>query len=247
MSFPFKSKPASAQTAAGRPVEAGGQAAGNPYLSARRAWNEHLGALVSSRQNWQIVAFLSLLIALAAIGGVIHIGSQSKFVPYVVEVDKLGQTVAVGPLPASSRVDPRVVRAAAMDWLSCARTVTPDVALQRKCVFRVYAMLAAGDPATAKMNEWLNESEDATPFSRAQKEMVSVDIRIAIPMTSDTWQIEWLETVRDRQGNQTGEPLVWRALVTTYQQEPSSSTPEEQFNNNPLGVYVRDFSWSRVQ
>lgn len=26
----------------------------NPYLNARRSWNEHVGAVVASRQSWQI-------------------------------------------------------------------------------------------------------------------------------------------------------------------------------------------------
>ncbi|WP_242468393.1 VirB8/TrbF family protein [Burkholderia plantarii] len=47
-----------------------------------------MGGVVSQRQTWQVIGILSLLIALAGVGGVIHIGSQSKFIPYVVEVDK---------------------------------------------------------------------------------------------------------------------------------------------------------------
>jgi hypothetical protein len=77
----------------------------NPYLAARRTWNDHVGGVVSSRQTWQVIGILSLLIALAGVGGVIHIGSQSKFIPYVVEVDKLGQTVAAGPVQAASKAD----------------------------------------------------------------------------------------------------------------------------------------------
>ena len=53
----------------------------NPYLTARRSWNEHVGAVVSSRQTWQVVGILSLLIALASVGGIVHLGSQSKVVP----------------------------------------------------------------------------------------------------------------------------------------------------------------------
>src|SRR5690606_15187070 len=64
----------------------------NPYLNARRAWNDHVGSVVSAHQSWQVIGILSLLIALTAIGGIIHVGSQSKFIPYVVEVDKQGQT-----------------------------------------------------------------------------------------------------------------------------------------------------------
>src|SRR3954471_7358817 len=83
----------------------------NPYLSARRTWNEHVGGLVSSRQTWQVVGILSLMIALAGVGGMIHIGSQSKFIPYIIEVDKLGQAMAVAPAQRAAAVDQRVVHA----------------------------------------------------------------------------------------------------------------------------------------
>ena len=32
----------------------------NPYLAARRTWNEHVGAVVAARQTWQVVGVLSL-------------------------------------------------------------------------------------------------------------------------------------------------------------------------------------------
>jgi type IV secretory pathway TrbF-like protein len=66
------------------PAAAASAAPENPYLTARRTWNDHVGGVVSSRQTWQVVGILSLLIALAGVGGIIHIGSQSKFVPYVI-------------------------------------------------------------------------------------------------------------------------------------------------------------------
>ena len=219
----------------------------NPYLTARRTWNEHVGSVVSQRQTWQVIGILAMLISLGAVGGLIHIGSQSKFVPYVVEVDKLGQTVAAGPIEATGKADPRVVHAAVSDWIASARMVTPDVALQRKAVFKVYAMLSPNDPATAKMNEWLNGTDDASPFKRAAKEMVSTEIKTVMPQTPDTWQVEWIETTRDRQGTLKGKPVTWRALVTTYTAEITPQTTDEQLRNNPMSVYVRDYSWSRVQ
>lgn len=223
-----------------------GQATENPYLTARRSWNEHVGSVVSQKQTWQVIGILAMLISLAAVGGVIHIGSQSKFIPYIVQVDKLGQTVASGPLGATSRADPRVMHAALAEWLSCARMVTPDVALQRKCVFKVYAMLGSKDPATAKMNEWLNGSAEANPFKRAATEMVSVELKTVIPQTPDTWQIEWTEHTRDRNGVLKAQPVIWRALITTYIAETSPQVADEQLRNNPLSIYIRDFSWARV-
>jgi type IV secretion system protein TrbF len=219
----------------------------NPYLTARRSWNDHVGAVVSQRQTWQVIGILSLLIALAGVGGIIHIGSQSKFIPYVIEVDKLGQPMAAGPVQSTSRADPRVIHAMVAEFVGDARLVTPDVALQRRAVFRVYSKLSPNDPATQKMNEWLNGSPDSTPFRRAEKEMVSIEINTVIPQTPDTWQVEWIETTRDRQGTPKGKPVHWRALVTVYIAEVTPQTTDEQLRNNPLSVYVRDFSWTRIQ
>ena len=217
----------------------------NPYLAARRTWNDHTRGVVASRQMWQIFGILALMVSLGGIGGMIHIGSQSKFIPYVIEVDKLGQPLAIARADKATKADPRIVRAAIAEFISDARTVTPDTALQRKSVFDVYAMLASNDPATQKMNEWLNGNEDANPFKRAQTAMVSVEVGTVLPQTPETWQVDWVETTRDRQGVIKGIPAHMRALVTVYSVEPKPSTSEEQLHKNPLGIYVRDFSWSR--
>lgn len=217
----------------------------NPYLSARRTWNDHVGGVIASRRNWQLLAILSLLIALASVGGIIHIGSQSKFVPYVIEVDKLGQPAAVAPAQQAPALNERVVHAAVASFVSDARLVTPDISLQRKAVFRIYSMLSAKDPATAKINEWLNGTDDSSPFKRAAMETVSTEIASVLPQTADTWQVDWIETVRDRQGVMKDKPFRMRALLTVYKAPTTPSTTEEQLRNNPLSIYVRDYSWSK--
>jgi type IV secretory pathway TrbF-like protein len=217
----------------------------NPYLNARREWNGHVSAVLSAARTWQVIGILSLMIALVAVAGVVHIGSQSKFVPYVVEVDQHGQVRAVNPADAATPTDPRVIHAALASFINDARMVTPDVSVQRNAVFRVYALLAPSDPATAKMNEWYNGSEDASPFKRAAKETVSIEITSVLPQSDETWQIDWIETVRDRQGSPKAPPFRMRALITIYLVPPSSATTEEQIRRNPLGIFVKDFSWSR--
>jgi len=227
---------------------AGGRRQGendNPYLSARRTWNEHTRSVVAARQTWQIFGILSLLIALAGVGGVIHIGSQSKFVPYVVQVDRLGQPLAVAPAQRAGEADPLVIHAAVASFIADARMVTPDVALQRKAIFRIYSMLSGSDPATAKMNEWLNGSEDSSPFKKAANFMVTAELDTVLQQTPETWQVDWVETTRDRQGVQLGKPVRYRALVTVYTVKPTKDTSEQDIRNNPMGIHVRDFSWSK--
>ena len=53
----------------------------------------------------------------------------------MVEVDKLGQTIAVAPVDRAKGVDPRVIHAAMAAFVQSVRMVTPDVALQRKAIF----------------------------------------------------------------------------------------------------------------
>lgn len=217
----------------------------NPYLNARRSKNDLSAASTENRQMWQLFGIMCLLILLAAVGGLTYIGSQSKFVPYIVELDKLGQTNAVAPADLAAVADPRVVHSSVAAFITDLRSVTPDVALQRRAIFRAYSMLSTKDPATVKVTEWFKGSEDSDPFKRAAKETVDIEISSVIPQSSETWQVDWVETTRDRQGVKKGPPVRWRALVTVYVVEFNSKTTEAQFRMNPLGLYVRDFSWSK--
>lgn len=224
---------------------AGGRRAGesdNPYLTARRTWNDLIRSQAAARRMWQLIAIIALLIVLAAIGGIIQIGSQSKFIPYVIEVDKLGQVAASGPVQSAAPVDERVLKATVSEFISDARLVTPDIAVQRKAIFRVYARLSSSDPATPKMNDYLNGDPEKTPFARAATEMVSIEIRSVLLQTPDTWQVDWVETTRDRKGLITGKTNM-RALVTVYRADIDEQT-EEQIWMNPLSIFIRNYSWS---
>lgn len=216
----------------------------NPYLNARRVWNAHEGEILSSRRTWQIIGILSLLIALSAVGGIVYIGQQSKFVPYVVAVDKLGNAAAISRADRAAPVDSRVMQATLAAFINDARLVTPDVAVQRAAIFRLYAHLAPNDPATLKMTEFLNGSEDANPFKRAATETVHIEITSALPQSAETWQIDWIEETRNREGA-LKQSVRMRALVTAYVAPPDNRTGEEQIRRNPLGIFVRDFSWAK--
>lgn len=216
----------------------------SPYLNARRVWNAHEGELLVSRKLWQIVALLSLIIALSAVSGLIYIGQQPKFVPYIVEVDKLGEAVGVGIAARAPVVDERILRANLASFVADSRMVTPDVAVQRKAIFRVYALLNQGDPAFLKMNEHMDGADERNPFKRAAKEMVTVQIVSVLPQSAETWLVDWVEEVRDRQGAFLRRDNM-RALLNVYLAPPSPQITEEQILRNPLGLFVKDFNWTR--
>lgn len=242
-------KPSSSDERQADTIIEGGRRQGeseNPYLSARRTWNDYTGSIIAARRMWQAIGIVSLLIVLVAVGGLITVAGQSKFVPYLIEVDKVGNAVASGPISSTTKADPRILKSTVSEFISDARLVTPDIALQRAAIFRIYSRLSPNDPATQKMNEWLNGNSDLNPFNRAKKVMVSLEITSVMPQTPDTWQIDWIETTRDRNGGLVDKPITHRALVTVYLAEPSANTTEEQIRMNPLGIYVSDYSWQKL-
>lgn len=216
----------------------------NPYLNAKRTWNHHNQSLMSALRLWQTVGLMGLLIGVGSVGGMVYIGSQSKFIPLVFQQDKLGNMVSVlhaDKMPEAKSEDYRHV---ASDFIEQLRMVTVDVALQRKAVFQVYAYLLRDDPATKKVNEFFNGSESLNPFNRAQHEMVSIEMESVLQLSGDSWQVDWIETTRTRDGSLKTAPQHMRAIVNVYQGEPSGKTDTELLKN-PHGIFVRDFNWSK--
>jgi len=223
-----------------------GTEAPNPYLDARRSWNSQVERAFSAARTWQIVAVACLLIALGSLAGIVVIGAQSKFIPYVIEVDHLGEALAVRPADRAAAADARVVRASLASFIASARSVTPDVALERDAVFRVYAMLENKDPATLKIQEWWNQDKKRDPFTRASSETVSVDIATISQISESAWQVDWLETTRDRDGNLKSNPVQMRAILHVYTVPLGPGATAADIARNPLGIYIQNFDWSQI-
>lgn len=216
----------------------------NPYLNAQRAWNFHTAGLMKSLQIWQLVSLGSLLITLAAIGGLITIGSQSKFIPLVFQQDPSGNTLSVTRADHVGDASIDDYRAAAAHFIENIRMVSVDVALQKKAVFQVYSYLNQNDAALTKVQEFYSDKQHSNPFDRAAHEIVSIEIRSVLQESEDTWQVDWVETVRNRDGTLKEKPAQMKALVTMYQDGELNDASNESILKNPHLIYVRDFNWS---
>ena len=221
------------------------QETSSPYLNARRVENDRTADIMGRCRLWQAVALLALLWAVGGMGGVLHLAASSQFVPYVVEVDRLGQTRGAGRADRAAEADERVVRHLLASFISDARTVSFDRNIQTEAVWRVYSALRQNDPATAKMSTYMTDV-NTSPTRRAEKSSVSVEIVSVMKQSADTWEVIWLETEWRRDSGEALQARRWRALLNVYFLPPTSATAEEQIRRNPLGVFVKDFSWSAV-
>ncbi len=77
---------------------------GSVYLKARQEWDERYADLVLGKRTWQIAAGCSLLVSLVLAAGIVWLALRSRYVPYVVVTDRLGQAITI-PKPAKSRLD----------------------------------------------------------------------------------------------------------------------------------------------
>src|SRR5207245_9491029 len=99
----------------------------NPYVEARREWNDRYLDLVQARRWWQITAVAEMALAGVLGGGLVALSLQHKTVPYVVEVDALGAATAVKPAETAGRpTDERIVRYQLAASIRCTRGVLTD-------------------------------------------------------------------------------------------------------------------------
>lgn len=210
----------------------------NPYLDARREWNERYGSYIARERAWRRIALMSLLVTGFAVGGAVYIGSQSKIIPYVVQVDNLGSAIAIRAADKMQPVDERVLKATLARCVAQLRTVSVDATVQKQEILELYAYLKSGEPAMVAINEWFRQN---SPFKRAQEETVSVEVSSVLPLSEESWQVEWVEILRARSGQETGRNRM-KAVVTIEISPPKN---KEMILKNPLGVYLKDISWTR--
>ncbi|MEB2846614.1 conjugal transfer protein TrbF [Rhizobiales bacterium RZME27] len=209
----------------------------NPYLAARQEWTERYGSYVQAARAWRIVGIVALIIAVIGFSYAMYLSTQVKLVPYIVEVDKLGNAVSAGFPQQIEYADARVVRATLGNFIASFRSITPDAVVQKQYVDRTYAHLRASEPATQKVNGWFRGN---SPFERAKNATVAIEVSNIVALSNQTYQIDWTEYERDRKGKETGMHR-FRGIATVTLTAPQD---EATIRLNPIGLYVQDFDWT---
>ena len=153
------------------------QTENNPYLNAKIEWLERYGDFIKQKRNWQIVAFISLIIAFASVIYVGHIGSQNKLIPYIIEVDKLGNQSKVGIVQQNNIKNPNVTKFSINTFVHSWRTIWGDVNIQRKFIFEAYDYVLPNSEAYNYLNNYYQKNN---PFEKIGKEFTKL-----IPMSNN--------------------------------------------------------------
>jgi Type IV secretory pathway, TrbF components len=212
-------------------------AANNPHLAAKEEWSEAYGSYVAAANNWRIVALLSLLIGLVAVGAFVWKSNEQTITPYIVEVNQLGEVNRLFKADVASKPNAAMVRTALRNWIIGARTVYVDMRATADLINRTYSMTLPSSPAYTMLANYHREND---PYKRAADETVEVTVNAIVPISDESWQIEWNEIRRGRQGTILDEKQ-WQATVTIVLAVPKT---EEQILANPIGLFVKQFAWT---
>ncbi len=206
-----------------------------PYQRAGQVWDERIGSARVQARNWRLMAFGGLLLSSGLAAGLIWQSMQSRVLPYVVEVDSLGEARAVTPAVAEYRpTDPQI------SWhlgrfITNVRSVSLDPVLMRE------NWLSAYDFVTERGALFLGEhARSSDPFAQVGTRSVSVQVTSVVRASDQSFQVKWTETAYER-GSLSGRTR-WTAMLSVTVRPPRSA---ETLRKNPLGLYVDAIDWSR--
>jgi type IV secretory pathway TrbF-like protein len=220
--------------------ELGGQGRLNetPYTMARRESDGLLGLALLQGRLWRLAFAASGVLLAGSIAGNVYQGLQPKLVPHIIEVDGLGNATYRGPAGRPLEPSEAVTRRQLAQFIEITRTVSSDLPLYRQRLIDMRAMLTSNGYALYK--QWGDETK---PLELGRTQTTAVEIVSAVPLSKQTWQIDWQERTWDRDGNPMGKPVLWRAMLKIVLNPPGS---EKQIIANPLGIYIDEFHWDRL-
>lgn len=205
-----------------------------PFQRAGQVWDDRIGSARVQARNWRLMAFGSLILSGGLACGLAWQSLQSRVVPYVVEVDRLGEAQAVSPAARDFRpTDPQIAWHLGQ-FIRDVRSLSLDPVLMRQGWLRAY------DFASAKGAIFLSEyARSSDPFARAERENVSVQIISVVRASDHSFQVKWIESAFEH-GSPAGTSR-WTAILTIVQKPPANA---EALRKNPLGLFVDAVDWS---
>lgn len=207
----------------------------SPYVAGRREWNERYGSYIARARTWQIVALASIALSGVLTFNLVDLAKATKVKPYVVEVNKLGEAIAVKPADLAAVPDQKIVSFQLANFITNARSITPDRVVQKRWLDSVYAISSA--PAATFLNDYYKKND---PFDRGRTTLVSVELQgPPLPISDKSWQIQWTETTRGLNGVVDGVTR-HQAVIVTSIFEP---TTPQQIIANPTGVVIDQITW----
>jgi type IV secretion system protein VirB5 len=206
-----------------------------PYQRAAQAWDERIGSARVQARNWRLMALGELFLIAGLAAALVWQSARGTIVPWVVQVDRLGEAQAVAPAIASFRpTDPQIAWHLAR-FIEQVRGIAADPIIVRQNWLRAYDF--ATDRGALALNDFARASD---PFGRVGRQQVAVEVSSVIRASEDSFRVAWIE--RTYENGQLARTERWTAILTIVVQPARDA---ERLRKNPLGIFVHAINWSR--
>ena len=206
-----------------------------PYMRARQTWDDRIGSAAVQAKNWRFAFFGTLTLCGAMAAGWYWQSARGTIVPWVVQVDRLGNVQAVGPATANYQPSDPIIARDLANFIKDVRSISGDPAIMRANWLDAYRFLT--DKGKLVLNDYAQRND---PFTKIGKEQVAVEVTNVIRASDQSFRIEWLE--RHYADGALASTERWSAIVTLVIQPPKDKS---NLNLNPLGVYIDAINWSQ--
>ncbi|WP_235925497.1 MULTISPECIES: conjugal transfer protein TrbF [Brucella/Ochrobactrum group] len=124
-----------------------------PYQKAAQVWDERIGSARVQARNWRLMAFGSLILSAGFASALVWQSARGTVVPWVVQVDNLGQAQTVAPAVADYRpTDPQIAWHLGR-FIEQVRSIPADAIIVRQNWLRAYEFTT--DRGAAALNEFM--------------------------------------------------------------------------------------------
>lgn len=206
-----------------------------PYQQAAQLWDDRIGSSRVQAKNWRLIAFGSVALSGVLAVGLIWQSLQSRVVPYVVRVDRLGNAQAVAPATAGYQPDDTEIAYFLAKFVTDVRSLSIDPVVVRNDWLEAYDF--ATDHGAVFLNEFARIND---PFKAVGGRTVSVQVSSVVRVSDGSFQVKWVEQTYDHDALAKTEH--WTAILSVVTKDPPNA---DVLRKNPLGLYVNGINWSR--
>jgi type IV secretion system protein TrbF len=206
-----------------------------PYQKAAQVWDERIGSARVQARNWRLAALGLISLALVLATALVVAVARSGIVPYVVEVDRLGEIRAVGPAVEPYRPTDAQIAHFLARFVENVRSLSIDPVVVRTNWLHAY------DYVTDRGAQILNDyAREADPFGKIGARTATVEVISVVRASDDSFEIRWKESTYENGAVAKVERFT--GVATVILKPP---TTPDVLRKNPLGLFVHSINWSR--
>ncbi|MBX3431406.1 MAG: hypothetical protein KF779_17615 [Hyphomonadaceae bacterium] len=225
MNFSFRSP---ARSYAAAPAD-------TPYKRAQQEWDARMGSAVLSARSWRAIAFGALGLLGVSVMSLVVVALQQRTFVHVVEVSPEGQVMNVRAADGRWTATEAQKAYHLGQFVRLVRSLPTDGVVLRENWLEAYRFLTP--QAAAQLTEIARQDDPFLSLGRVGR---TVHIRSIIARSNNAWEVTWVERATNATG--TTDPEVYSGVFTLTTRAPRNA---DEIANNPLGLLISDFSWSR--